>query len=377
MQACIILLATVETKAAEIDFLVNALGRYDVTARVVDVSLGARGAVWDGTRKVAEMLAMADRTAAMLDGTLDDISAVVGIGGGTGGEIILNVMRKLPYAFPKMLVTTLPFDPRPALADNSIVIVPTLADISGLNTALRLVLGNTAAMAAGLCQEHRRVGRLAEAPSVGVTSLGATSAAVDPLIAALQAQGHETTVFHANGFGGAAFARFAEGSAFRAIVDLTTHELTRSLLDGAHVAMPRRFTAAPDLPRIVLPGGLNFLGLGPLAELPPRYEGRPHYAHSGFFTHVQLTTEEMAQVSAALAGHLAALTGPVTLILPMGGFSHQDAPGGAIESAALRQAFADTIRADLPAHVTCLTHEAHIADPRITRTILDILAPHL
>ena len=53
----------------------------------------------------------------------DDVAAAVetntdvtiGIGGGTGGEVILQVLRALPVTFPKLLVTTLPFDPRGAI----------------------------------------------------------------------------------------------------------------------------------------------------------------------------------------------------------------------------------------------------------------------
>jgi uncharacterized protein (UPF0261 family) len=56
---------------------------------------------------------------------------VVGLGGGTGGEIILRAMHALPFDFPKILITTLPFDPRAALADNAITLVPTLVDVAG------------------------------------------------------------------------------------------------------------------------------------------------------------------------------------------------------------------------------------------------------
>jgi hypothetical protein len=39
--------------------------------------------------------------------------------------------------------------------------------------------------------------------------------------------------------------------------------------------MPTRFTAGGDLPRVVLPGGLNFLGLGALdATRPSCWRGR-------------------------------------------------------------------------------------------------------
>jgi uncharacterized protein (UPF0261 family) len=46
---------------------------------------------------------------------------------------------------------------------------------------------------------------------------------------------------------------------------------------------------------------------------------------------VKLTEAEMAAPPAALAEALNAFDGPAQVIVPMGGFSHRDAPGGEIE----------------------------------------------
>ena len=98
-------------------------------------------------------------------------------------------------------------------------------------------------------------------------------------------------VFHANGYGGAAFARFARDGAFDAILDMTVHEITRTQIAGVHAPMPDRFKCGVHLPRVVLPGGINFIGLSALDEIGAAYKKRCHYQHSGFFTHVSLTTD--------------------------------------------------------------------------------------
>lgn len=250
-----LLLATLATKQDEVDYLTQCLAYHDVNVRCLDVSLAAGGRTLDGAEKSAAMQASVERVWAEVAAAVeDDIHAIVGIGGGTGGEIILSVLRALPITFPKVLVTTLPFDPRIALADNSIIIMPTLADITGLNATLREVLENTSAMVSGLCSTQRKGDACIRVPSVGVTALGATEAAVKPLIAGLKERGEEPTVFHSNGYGGAAFTRFAERGAFHTVIDLTPHELTRIEVAGAHVDMPARFSAASDRPRIVFAG---------------------------------------------------------------------------------------------------------------------------
>jgi uncharacterized protein (UPF0261 family) len=364
-----VLIGTVETKRAALDHLAAALAAQGLEVEVIDLSLAA-GRVLDGAQKLAAMAARGSAVAADLAARSDAFDVALGIGGGTGSEIVLAALRGLPARFPKLLVTTLAFDPRPALADSAITIVPTLCDIEGMNALLAQALDRAAAMAAALARLPAPAPRAGAA--VAVSALGATGAAAAEIVRLLTAAGREAVVFHANGYGGAAMARFlAEGGA-GGVIDLCTHELGRLRLAGAHVPMPDRFTAAPHLPRVVLPGALNILGLGALDTLTADQRARPHYRHSALFTHVQLTASEMADQAAALAAELNRLTGPCTVILPMGGFSHQDRPGGPVEAPALRVLAAEVLERDARAYaVTRLPH--HIDDPAVARAAVAAL----
>ncbi|MEM8581920.1 MAG: Tm-1-like ATP-binding domain-containing protein [Pseudomonadota bacterium] len=373
-EAEVLVLATLETKSEETAYLAARIEEHGVTARVIDISLASEGGALDEGQKLEAINAIASRTLSTIETQLDTtVHAVVGLGGGTGGEIALRIMRALPITFPKVLVTTLPFDPRFAVSDSSIVFVPTLIDICGLNATLREVMENAAALTAGLCTTRRQANACVKDPSIAVTGLGATEGAVKRLTHALSARGQETTAFHANGFGGAAFVRFAERGAFNAVIDLTPHEVTRIHVAGAHVPMPKRFSVARDVPHIMLPGGVNFIGLGEKSLVPPEYLSRPHYAHSGYFTHVQLTPEEINRVAMVLADSLNTVKGPAALVVPMGGFSHQDRPGGAIEDPGLRQVFLDQVSERLHDTVTLEVLSAHISAPETTQKILELL----
>lgn len=369
--AQVLILATLATKAEEADYLSAQITALGASVRLIDISIENGGQILGGDAKCHAMEAAAHRALQDVSAAAQhDAEVVLGIGGGTGGEIILQVLRALPITFPKVLVSTLPFDPRIAVADNSIVIVPTLADINGLNGMLRDTLQNAAAMVAGLCRKERK-GELREiTPSVGITSLGVTDAAVRPLLSALRARGQEATTFHANGYGGAAYTRFAKGGAFYALVDLTPHELTRLYLAGPHVAMPDRFSAAGDLPRVTLPGGVNFVTLTDWSLAPDRFKYRAHYAHSAHFTHVGITQDEMTVVATKLAQELNALSGPQTVIVPMDGFSSEDAPGGAIEDPGLRRTFRTVLGDQISDRVQLITMDEHISAPAVTQEIL-------
>ncbi|MEJ6394827.1 Tm-1-like ATP-binding domain-containing protein [Gymnodinialimonas sp. 2305UL16-5] len=337
----VLLIGTFETKGEELRYLAQAMERHGLAIEMVDVSLGAGGTVLSGAQKLARMAERAETAARNMAERCEDCGVAVGLGGGTGGEIVLQALKGLPAVFPKFLVTTMAFDPREAVADTAITLIPTLCDIEGLNASLRQVFENAAGMVAGLYKSH--IVARSDKLSVAITTLGATGPAGSGVVRALADHGCEATVFHANGYGGAAFARFVAEARVDAVVDLNVHELGRQRLAGAHVPMPTRFSCARDVPRVVLPGGLNFIGLGRIETVEPSHLARPHYRHSRLFTHVKLTADEMAGQAAWLADELNQSTAPCHVILPMGGFSHEDRAGGAIEDPELREIAAEIL----------------------------------
>jgi len=339
--ASVLLIGTVETKSTELAALTAAFEAQGLTVDPIDISLGAGGAVLSADEKLARMAARARAAATEASARAEGCIAAIALGGGTGSEVAVSVFQALPPDLPKVLVTTLAFDPRIAVADCGIVLIPTLCDIEGVNAALRGVFRTTAAMVAGLAQ-LRPVEPSGGRP-VAVPTLGATGAAGQAVVRALAARGAEATVFHANGCGGAAFTRFVAGGQAEGIIDLNVHELGRMRIAGLCAPMPDRFTAGGHLPRIVLPGALNFLGLGAPETLSADHRARPQYRHTGYFTHVMLTEDEMADQAMALARFLNSATGPTHVLVPMGGFSHEDRPGGTIENPRLREIAAEVL----------------------------------
>lgn len=359
--ARVLLVGTFETKQAELAYLADALVRNGLDVEEVDVSLGSGGVVWTGAEKIARMAERAEAAATKIAERCDDCYVALGVGGGTGGEIVLAALKGLPAAYPKLLITTLAFDPRDALADTAITLIPTLCDIEGLNPTLRQVFENTAAAVAGIYRAQ--IAPRSTAPAIAVTTLGVTNRGGSETTRLLTEAGFEATVFHANGYGGAAFARFVFERHVQGVIDLNVHELGRIRLAGAHVPMPTRFSCANALPRVVLPGGLNFIGLGEVYTLSDAHRARPHYRHSGQFTHVKLSEAEMADQATALAELLNKATAPCDVLIPMGGFSSEDRPGGAIEDPHLREIAADTLEAAARAFtVTRLPHHINTTE---------------
>ena len=81
----------------------------------------------------------------------------------------------------------------------------------------------------------------------------------------------------------------------------------------------------------------------------------------------------MTQMASKLIDALNNATGPRALIVPMGGFSHQDCPGGAIEDPELRQIFLDVARSKLKAKIAIHIMLEHISVPAVTDKIITVL----
>ena len=362
MGAGIVLLGTVETKAEELLDMERALVAEGLDVTMIDLSLESGGTAMAAHEKMARMRERAEGAAAAMSG--DVPAAVIGIGGGTGSEMALRAMRPLPLDVPKFLVTTLPFDPRGGLADCPVTLIPSPCDIQGMNSALRQTFARTAAMVAGVTDE--RIHRIERRGGIAVSLLGVTQLAGEKTIQLLRAAGHETLTFHASGYGGAALVRFAREGMFTGMVDLTVNEIVRMHVAGSHAPMPERFSCGRDLPRIVIPGALNFLDGGQRRALPPSWRNRDHYRHSSHFTHVKLSESEIRRAARALASDLNGSTAYCELLLPMGGFSSEDRPGGAIEDPGLRECAAEVFEEEARAFdVTRLPD--HVNSPEVAK----------
>ena len=164
----IALLGTFETKAEELLDLESALVAEGLDVTRMDLSLESGGTVMAADAKLARMRDRAERVAKTVSGNMP--AAVVGVGGGTGSEMVLQAMQPLPLDLPKFLVTTLPFDPRGNLADCPVTLIPSPCDIQGMNSTLRQIFARTAAMVASVVDE--RIRRIDRRKAIAVSLLG-------------------------------------------------------------------------------------------------------------------------------------------------------------------------------------------------------------
>jgi uncharacterized protein (UPF0261 family) len=391
----IVVLGALDTKGPELAYVCAALRRRGWVPRVLHIGVRASGTLPPGIaaaevhstgltpdelERAGKLPAMARIAAAAGPAVAEwvangEAAGVIAVGGGVGTWVGAEVMRSLPFGFPKLVVSTLPYDIRPLLHGRDIVFFPSVADILGLNPALRTVLDNAVAALDGMAGTWTPDTRVVGGRTLGATGLGITTQALLTARDLIEHAGYELASFHANGLGGAAFEEWIELGMFRGVLDLTTSELTSELFGGIATAGPTRLTTAGRIgvPQVVCPGGLDFVSRGPLATLSDADRARPHYAHSPTFTHVRLDAGEMASVATLVAARLNGARGPTAMLVPLRGFSAENRPGGVMHDPDADTAFVATLRASLAPAARLIEFDAHINDPDFVRAACELL----
>lgn len=266
------------------------------------------------------------------EGRLDAVLAAAGSG---GSSVAAQAMQALPVGVPKLLVSTMTSgDVSPYVGATDVTMMYSVADVAGINSVSRVVLGNAVAAAAAMAQAHRgRVEHPApveDKPLVGATMFGLTTPAVEEAKARLEELGYEVVVFHATGSGGRAMEALVDGGFLAGVLDLTTTELADELCGGVLTAGPDRLEAAGrhGVPQLVSLGALDMVNFGGRATVPERYEGRTFLVHNPTVTLMRTTAAELAELGSLIATKLRAATGPTQVLVPRRGLSGIDVEGG-------------------------------------------------
>ena len=388
----VVLVGSLDTKGREYAFVRERLERAGLRTLVVDFGVlgdppfrpdvSAAEVARAGGAELAELrfsregsdtravaLAAMERGAAKIVRELYDeglCQAVLGLAGSGGSTVASGAMRALPIGVPKLLVSTMASgNVGLFVGTRDVCLLHPVTDVAGLNRVSRRILANAANATAGMV--------LGEAPDEGdgkplvaITMFGVTTPAVLRLQSALEADGFETIVFHAVGSGGRAMEEMIDEGLVNAVIDLTTSELTDHALGGIFDAGPDRLEAAgrAGIPQVVVPGALEVLNFGPRATIPPALDvpERRVVVHNPSVSAVRVNRDEAAELGRLLACKVNAATGPVAVLLPLGGLSKYSASGGPFVDPAADEALFAAVRETLREDVPLVEVEANVND---------------
>ncbi len=383
--------AGVAVVLVDVGVLGDAAVRPDIPAEDVARAAGTtleavRRASEDGTGRAAALEALSRGAIAVVADLRAQgrCAGAMGMGGSGGSTIVSAVLRSLPIGVPKLLVSTMAGgDVRPYVGTKDLTLVYPVTDISGLNRVSRRVLANAAHALAGMVllsegspDDAPRAPAAdplpgseaaAEAPLVAITMMGVTTPGAQRVQALLEAAGFDTMVFHANGSGGRAMEDLIDEGVLDGVMDLTPSELTSERFGGIVGAGAGRLTAAgrAGIPQLVSTGALDIANFGPRAAVPAAFAGptRRAVAHTPAITSVRIDEIEGAEMGRLLAAKVNRATGPTAVVLPLGGCSTYDLPGGPFVDPAGDEALFAAIRAGLRPGIACREVAANVNDP--------------
>jgi len=382
------LLATLDTKGAELDYVRDCLSAAGIESVVLDAGcLGepaiaadvpreqvfeAGGTTLDAARaggdRGAAIETAAAGAAAIVAGAhaAGKLSGVLAIGGSAGTTIGTTAMRRLPLGVPKLMVSTLASgNVRSFVGDKDILMLNPIVDIAGLNRISRTVLGEAARAMAGMV--HFPPPAAAEdRPLIAATMFGVTTPCVERAREVLEQAGFEVLVFHATGSGGQAMESLIRDGVLAGVLDITTTELADEIVGGVLSAGPDRLTAAAEggVPQVVSVGATDMVNFGPMATVPEAFRNRNLYKHNENVTLMRTTAEECAAIGKDLASKVVRSQGPAAIVLPLEGVSQIDRTGQPFDDPEARAALFEAIRRN-HGGVELIELDRHINDPAV------------
>jgi uncharacterized protein (UPF0261 family) len=276
--------------------------------------------------------------------TRRDLGGIVSAGGSGGTSLATPAMRALPIGVPKVMVSTMASgDTRPYVGPSDICMMYSVTDVQGINRISEKVLANAAHALAGMIS-HPAPAETATRPALGLTMFGVTTPCVQAVTKRLSEQ-YDCLVFHATGVGGQSLEKLADSGLLEGVIDVSTTEVADEIVGGVLSAGPQRMDvfARHALPYVGSCGALDMVNFGAWDSVPERFRGRRLYKHNPTVTLMRTTADECRLIGAFIARKLNAMTGPVRFLIPEGGVSAIDKPGGPFADPEADRALFETV----------------------------------
>jgi uncharacterized protein (UPF0261 family) len=392
MSKRVAILATLDTKGAEVDYLRDEIQRIggDVTvidfgvvgAAAVKADIDAAAVAQAGGRALDDLRKnpnRADASAVMVQGATeiirglmarDEIHSLISLGGTQGTNNAARVMQELPYGFPKLIVSTLASgNVASYVGIKDIAMMPSVGDILGLNPLLRRILSNAAGAAYGMAlayQPATRQAAVGQKPLIAITNLGVLTQGTMRAIKQFEARGYETIVFHAVGNGGRAMEQMIREGLLAGVFDYGLGDVADAVHGGLRAADGERLTvaAAHHLPQVVVPGGIDHLGIQLDAPntVPEKYRKHLYGYHNPMILVPRPKRDETQAIVAEIARRLSGAGEETVLMMPLRGVSSYSAKGGALYDERADAELLEAVRTLLPSAVKRIEVDASAED---------------
>ncbi len=386
----IAILATLDTKADEANFMRQEIERLGGKALLIDLSVigdttinadvSKEEVITAGGSTLAELLdspsrekaspvIVAGTTKILLDLQLaGKIDAVVTLGGTQGTSTCSPILQALPYGFPKvMLSTAASGDTSPFVGIKDITMMFAVSDILGLNVFSRKILANAAASAWGMARVEQCITKSTAKGVIGMSNLGVLTQGAMHAIKLFEEAGYEVITFHAIGAGGDAMEQMMKEGIITAVFDYAMGEIADSCFDALRASGPERLTTAGKLglPQVICPGGSEHLGLlvSEPSKVPEGWEDHQITWHTPYVFVPRLNAEEQTKIANTIGERLQNSKEKTAFLMPLKGVSSYSAEGGELYNTDLDAAYWEALQKALPDHIEVEALDLTAEDP--------------
>ncbi|MBW2705774.1 MAG: Tm-1-like ATP-binding domain-containing protein [Deltaproteobacteria bacterium] len=397
MPKSVLLISTLDTKGQETLYLKDKLSAIGLAPVVMDIS--GRGSDMAGidisTARVAEagggdfeeMKNSRDRTritnimmagGAQLAADLlaeGKLTGVVALGGSTGSLMGSEIMRSLPFGIPKVMISStaaLPGLSTRYIGTGDIVLFHSVVEISGVSDLLKNVMDRAAHALAGMVSDDIASPKAEKGKAIALTMLGPCEKCASAVRVALETQGYQVIGFSAAGIGDRAMEDMIAEGFFQGVIDLAPGGVGEHHFGFMRDAGPHRLETAGKLglPQIISTCSVNHMTPA-RSKYKPEFHERRKFDLDKLRTWIRLSPEELKEVAGIFAEKLNQAKGPVTVMIPLDGWSSADLPGNDSHDPAEDRLFTEVLREKLKPDVQILEVDANMEDPEFAKAVVE------
>jgi uncharacterized protein (UPF0261 family) len=397
MPKSVLVISTLDTKGQETLYLkdkLSALGLIpilmDISGRGSDIAaidIPAHRVAEAGGGSFEEIQASRDRTRVtnimMAGGSrlardlLQDgkLNGVIGMGGSTGSLMASEIMRSLPFGVPKIIISStaaLPGLSTRYIGTGDIALFHSVVEISGVSDLLRNVMDRAAHALAGMTADDIASPLAEKGKAIALTMLGPCEKCASAVRIALEAKGYQVIGFSAAGIGDRAMEDMIDEGFFQGVIDLAPGGVGEHLFGFMRDAGPNRLETAgkSGLPQIVSTCSVNHMTPA-RSKYKPEYHDRRKFELDKLRTWIRLSPDELKKVAAVFAQKLNQARGPVTVMVPLDGWSSADLPGNESHDPAEDRLFTEVLREKLKTDIPIVEVAANMEDPEFAAAVVE------
>jgi len=395
----VLILATMDTKGPEALYVRKKIDEQGLRPTLMDLSTRGRrqsSGADIGSAEVAKaggaslnlLASSSDRgrnTEAIVSGAVkiahrllreNRIHGILGLGGYSGSLMTSEVMHSLPFGFPKILVSSAAAIPGLStrfIQTSDILLFHSVVEIAGLTGLLKNVLERAAFAMVGILHGQVTEPSADKRKAIAMSMLSPCEGCARAVRAALEKRAYPVVGFHATGIGDRAMEAMISGGLFRGVIDLAPGGVGEHLYGFMRDAGPTRLEAAGrmGIPQIISTCGVNHI-TPRKSKYTREHDLRRRHDIDRLRTWLRMSPRELKEVAVLFAEKLNLSRGPVSVVIPLRGWSSVDAPGNATYDPEEDRIFTTELRKTLKKEIPIAEVDANMEDPEFAQALVKL-----